>query len=57
MRLLYHNRKLCANHKAQGILRPFPFDDWNAHEEFYMSILREDAKILERYDAGKGKKA
>lgn len=57
MRLLYHNRKLCANHKTQGILRPFTFDDWNAHEEFYMSILREDAKILERYDAGKGKKA
>lgn len=43
--------------ETQGILRPFTFDDWNAHEEFYMSILREDAKILERYDAGKGKKA
>ncbi len=43
--------------ESQGILRPFTFDDWNAHEEFYMSILREDAKILEQYDVGKGKKA
>lgn len=48
---------MCKSQDTRNLLRPFTFDDWNAHEEFYMSILREDAKILERYDAGKGKKA
>ena len=38
----------------QEIIRPLTFDDWDAHEDFYMAILKEDAKALERYDAGEG---
>ena len=40
--------------EKQEIIHPLTFDDWNAHDELYMSILREDAKALERYDAGEG---
>ena len=40
--------------EKQEIIHPLTFDDWNAHEDFYMAILKEDAKALERYDAGEG---
>ena len=40
--------------EKQEIILPLTFDDWDAHEDFYMAILKEDAKALERYDAGEG---
>ena len=40
--------------EKQEIIHPLTFDEWNAHEDFYMAILKEDAKALERYDAGEG---
>lgn len=40
--------------EKQEIIHPLTFDDWDAHEDFYMGILKEDAKALERYDAGEG---
>ena len=40
--------------EKQEIIHPLTFDEWDAHEDFYMAILKEDAKALERYDAGEG---
>ena len=40
--------------EKQEIIHPLTFDDWDAHGDFYMAILKEDAKALERYDAGEG---
>lgn len=40
--------------ETQEIIHPLTFDEWDAHEDFYMAILKEDAKALERYDACEG---